>query len=97
MSSRVTVIAFVAAVVVFCVVQDRITAAAVGQYVALQRAAIAGTGPAVTIDEVMRPAIRRSVQQGAIWGAVTLAAGLIVGGKLKKKSGKVEEVEKVEK
>ncbi len=69
-----------AAVVVFCVVQDRITAAAVGQYVALQRAALAGgsasTTPPVTIDHVMRPAIGRSVREGAIWGLVTLAAGL---------------------
>jgi hypothetical protein len=71
------VLALLAAIVVFCVVQDRITAAAVGQYVALQRAAISGAGPRVTIDEVMRPAVQRSLRDGAIWALATLAAGLM--------------------
>ena len=75
--SRVVLFAVLAAIVVFCVVQDRVTAAAVGQYVALQRTAIAGAGPSVTIDEVMRPAVSRSVRQGATWGLATLAAGLL--------------------
>ena len=76
MPKRVVVLVIVAAVVVFCVVQDRITAAAAGRYVALQRASIAGSRPRVTIDEVMGPAVDRSVRQGAIWGLVTLAVGL---------------------
>jgi hypothetical protein len=70
------ILALLAAIVVFCIVQDRITAAAVGQYVLLQQAASAGTGPSVTIDEVMRPAVRRSVRQGAAWGLTTLGVGI---------------------
>ena len=74
--ARVTVFMFVAAAVVFCVVQDRVTAAGVRQYVALQRAAIAGRGPAVSLDEVMSPARRRSVQQGLGWGGVVWVSGI---------------------
>jgi hypothetical protein len=68
------VYAFLAATVVFCVVQDRVTAAGVRQYVALQRDAIAGRGPAVRIDDVMIPARRRSVEEGLLWGGATGAA-----------------------
>jgi hypothetical protein len=72
----VAVFTFVAAGVVFCVVQDRVTAAGVRQYVALQRAAIAGRGPSVGLDDVMGPARRRSAQQGLAWGGVTWALGM---------------------
>lgn len=65
-----------AAVIVFAVVQDRVTAAGIREYVARQRAALAGAAPAVTIDEVMRPAVERSVRQGLLWGGVVLVAGL---------------------
>ena len=65
-----------AAMVVFLVVQDRITAAGARDYVARQRAAALGQAPAVTIDEVMRPAVRRSVRVGLLWGGLVLAAGL---------------------
>jgi hypothetical protein len=68
------VYAFVAATVVFCVVQDRVTAAGVRHYVALQRGAMAGRGPSVGLNDVMRPARRRSVQQGLLWGATSGAA-----------------------
>jgi len=74
--SRVAVFTFVAAAVVFCVVQDRVTAAGVRQYVALHRAAIAGRGPAVRLDDVMAPARRRSVRQGLAWGGGVWAFGL---------------------
>ena len=67
-----------AAVAVFLVVQDRITAAGARDYVARQRAAAAGQAPAVTIDEVMRPAVARSVRAGLLWGGVVLAAGLAI-------------------
>lgn len=67
---------FVAAAVVFCGVQDRITAAGARSYAADQRAALAGGGPLLTIDEVMRPAIRRSMEQGLLWSAVVAGAGL---------------------
>jgi hypothetical protein len=70
------VYAFVAATVVFCVVQDRVTAAGVRRYVALQRGAIAGRGPSVGLDDVMRPARRRSVQLGLLWGGTTGAAAI---------------------
>jgi hypothetical protein len=64
-----------AAVVVFAVVQDRVTAAGARQYVALQRAALAGRGPAVTVDAIMRPAIAHSVREGLLWGGVVLVSG----------------------
>jgi hypothetical protein len=70
----------IAALAVFAVVQDRVTADGARRYVALQRNALAGRGPAVTIDEIMRPAIQRSVQQGLLWGGVVLALGLGVAG-----------------
>jgi hypothetical protein len=65
-----------AAVVVFAVVQDRVTAAGARRYVALQRAALAGRGPAVTIDQIMRPAIAQSVREGLLWGGVVLVSGV---------------------
>jgi len=65
-----------AAIAVFLVVQDRVTADGAREYVARQRAA--GQTPVVTIDEVMVPAVSRSVRAGALWGAVVLAAGLAV-------------------
>ena len=72
-----------AALAVFCLVQDRVTAAGARRYVALQREAIAGRGPAVTIDGVMQPAIAQSVRQALAWSggvaACGAAAALIVG------------------
>ncbi|HXD16775.1 MAG TPA: hypothetical protein VN654_07150 [Vicinamibacterales bacterium] len=70
----------IVALVVFAVVQDRVTAAGARRYVALQRAAIAGHRRAVTIDEIMRPAVERSVQQGLMWGGAVLVAGASVAG-----------------
>jgi hypothetical protein len=60
----------------FCVVQDRVTAAGARRYVRLQRAALASGGPGVTIDEVMRPAIDRSVRQGLAWAGLVAGSGL---------------------
>jgi hypothetical protein len=65
-----------AAVVVFAVVQDRITAAGARRYVALQRAALAGRGPAVTVDEIMRPAVAQSVREGLLWSGAVLVSGV---------------------
>ena len=78
MRSRRTVlgITFAAALAVFCVVQDRITAAGAERYVGQQREALAGRRAPVTIDEVMRPAVERSVRQGALWGGLVAGAGL---------------------
>ena len=66
----------VAGFVVFLVIQDRITARGASEYVERQRAAAVGEMPAVTIDEVMQPAVRRSVRVGLFWGGVVLFAGL---------------------
>ena len=69
-----------AALVVFAVVQDRITAAGARRYVAIQRDALAGRAQPVTVDEIMRPAIERSVQQGLTWGGLVLVGGVSVAG-----------------
>jgi hypothetical protein len=60
----------------FCVVQDRVTAAGARRYVRMQRAALADGRPLVTIDEVMRPAIDRSVRQGLVWAGLVAGLGL---------------------
>jgi len=65
-----------AALVVFAAVQDRITASGARRYVAIQRDALAGRTQLVTVDEIMRPAVRRSVQQGLIWGGLVLVGGI---------------------
>ena len=65
--------------VVFCGVQDRITAAGARRYVARQREALAGNGRLVTIDEVMGPAVDRSVRQAALYGGAVAAAGVALG------------------
>jgi ABC-type Fe3+ transport system permease subunit len=70
------VFAFLAALVSFCVVQDRVTASGAQRYAALQRLAIAGAGPAVTIDEVMRPAVRRSLRDGLLAAGGAAGVGL---------------------
>jgi hypothetical protein len=72
----IVVAALAAALVVFAVVQDRLTAAGARAYVRMQRSALEGRGAPVTLDEVMEPAISRSVRQGLLWGGVVLLAGL---------------------
>lgn len=67
---------FVAGVVTFCAVQDRVTAAGARRYVALQREAMAGERPPVTVDEVMTPAIRRSLRDGLLSGGGVAALGI---------------------
>jgi hypothetical protein len=71
-------VAFCAAIVVFCVVQDRVTAAGARQYATQQRRAIAEGTPLLTIDEVVRPAVRRSVRQGFLWSGLVIGAGLVL-------------------
>ena len=60
----------------FCIVQDRVATNGASLYATLQREALAGRAAPVTIDQVMRPAVRRSVRQGLIWGGVVLVGGL---------------------
>jgi hypothetical protein len=66
----VLAVTFVAALVVFSAVQDRVTASGARQYVALQRAAVP-----VTIEQVMTPAVSLSVRRALLWSFVVLAAG----------------------
>lgn len=76
MGGRFLAATALAAFVVFCAVQDREMGAGAGRYVERQRAALAGRGPAVSVDEVMAPAARRSVRRGLIWSGIVGAAGL---------------------
>ncbi|MET0212230.1 MAG: hypothetical protein ABW292_04465 [Vicinamibacterales bacterium] len=66
----------VAATVVFAYVQDRVTASGAREYVMRERDAIERGGSDVTIDQVMEPAVDRSVRRGLTWGTMVLAAGL---------------------
>jgi hypothetical protein len=61
----------VAAVVVFCGVQDRVTAAGARRYVALYRA-----GTPAAIDAVVRPAVRASVERSLTWAGAVVVAGV---------------------
>jgi hypothetical protein len=81
----VLVMTAIAAVVVFAVVQDRITAEGARRYVAIQREAIAGRGQPVTVDDIMEPAIARSVHRGLVWGGVVLVAGAGAAGALSRR------------
>ena len=74
---RAVVFTCIAAIVVFAVVQDRVTVAGVGEYVSASRDAAAGRRRPVTIDEIMKPAVARGARQGALWGGVVLVAGLV--------------------
>jgi hypothetical protein len=74
----ILVVTFVAALVVFAAVQDRVTAAGAREYVAQQRLALAGRSTPVTTEEVMAPAIRRSVRDGLIWSGLVMAGGLAI-------------------
>ena len=71
-------VTLVSAVTVFAVIQDRVTAAGARRYVALQRARIAAGEPPVGVDDVMRPAIQRSLRQAGLWSGAVLVAGLVV-------------------
>ena len=81
----ILIVTALVALVVFAIVQDRVTAAGARRYVALQRDAIAGRGQPVTIDEIMRPAIRRSVRQGLLWSGVVVVGGVGIAGAVGRK------------
>jgi hypothetical protein len=84
----ILMIAAILAVVVFSVVQDRVTAGGARQYVELQRAAAEGQRTPVTIDEIMRPAVRRSVAQASVWSAVVMVTGAITAGMVGRRGGR---------
>jgi hypothetical protein len=69
-------VTFAAALGTYCLVQDRVTAAGARRYVALQQDALAGRGPVVTIDEVMRPAVDRSVRLALYSSGAVAAVGV---------------------
>jgi hypothetical protein len=79
-----------AAVAVFCIVQDRVTAAGARRYVTLQTAALAGRGAAVTVEEVMRPAIRRSVRLGLLAGGGVASVGFAAAAVMRRAAGRAE-------
>jgi hypothetical protein len=72
---RFLLFSLLTAVVVFAIVQDRVTADGARRFVTLQRSALASGRSPVAIEDVMRPAIRRSVEQGALWGGLALLVG----------------------
>ena len=74
-----------AGVVVFCAVQDRVTAAGARRYVALQREALAGNGRLVTIEEAMGPAVERSVRLASLAGGAVVAAGVALGARRRRR------------
>ena len=80
----IVVAAMLAGFAVFCVVQDRVTAAGARRYVVLQR----GGGPPVSIDDVMNPAIDSSVRQGLAWGGAVALGGLAVAGVVARAGGR---------
>jgi len=73
---RLVGLTFLAALAVFCVVQDRVTAAGASRYARAALAAIDRHEPVAPIDSVMRPAVRQSVISGLASASVVLAAGL---------------------
>ena len=76
----IAALALIAGFATFCVVQDRVTAAGARRYVEMQRAAFAGAGRPVTIDEIMGPALTQSVWRGVEWGGAVALVGLAVAG-----------------
>ena len=73
----ILVMTFVAAVAVFAVVQDRVTASGARQYQILQRAALAGRGVPVMVEQVMAPAVASSWRRGLASSGAVVAAGLV--------------------
>jgi hypothetical protein len=73
---RLVVLTFVVALVVFCVVQDRVTAAGASRYAVTALASLDRHEAVLPIETVMGPAIDRSVRLGLASAAVVLAAGL---------------------
>ncbi len=74
--TRSIVFTLIAALAVFCVVQDNVTAAGARRYVQIQRDAITAHGrPAVTVDDIMTPAIHASVRDGLLSAGAVIVIG----------------------
>jgi hypothetical protein len=78
MRNRIALVTLGVAIIVFCVVQDRVTAAGARRYVAMQRAALAAGQPPVAVDDIMKPAIARSVRDGLLWSGGVVLAGVVI-------------------
>jgi hypothetical protein len=76
----ILIVAALVALGAFAYMQDLLMAEAAGRYADLQRDALAGRGPAVTVIGVLEPAIRESVEVGAAWGGGVLSAGAVIAG-----------------
>ena len=74
---RLAALVVLAAVITFCLVQDAETSAGVGRYISAQRAALAGNGRRVTVDEIMGPANRLALRDGMAWSGRVVMTGLI--------------------
>jgi hypothetical protein len=74
---RLAGLVVLAAIFTFCLVQDAETSAGVGRYISSQRAALAGQGPRVAVDEIMGPANRLAVRDGTAWSGRVAMIGLI--------------------
>ena len=74
---RLAGLVVLAAFITFCLVQDAETSAGVGRYISAQRAALAGHGRHVTVDEIMGPANRLALREGMAWSGRVSMAGLI--------------------
>jgi hypothetical protein len=72
------VLAALAAVVVFCAVQERVVRAGVHEYVERQRAAAQGLASPADVGQVMAPWIRRSVRQALAGAAPLLAVAVLL-------------------
>lgn len=76
MVRHLVVLTVIAALAVFCIVQDRVTAAGAQQYALQALAAIDRHEPVAPIDSVMRPAVRRSVRLGFLSANAVLIVGM---------------------
>jgi hypothetical protein len=74
----ILIVAALVALGAFAYMQDLWMAEAAGRYADLQRDALAGRGPAVTVTGVLEPAIRESVEVAAAWGGGVFGAGAVV-------------------
>lgn len=78
-------VTIIAALLVFAVVQDRVTASGAREYAARQRLALGGGGAPVTVEEVMGPAIRRSLRHALAGSGGVILIGML-GSRLGRRS-----------
>jgi hypothetical protein len=74
---RLAGLVLLAAIITFCLVQDAETSAGVGRYISAHRAAVAGQGPRVTVDEIMGASNRLALREGLAWSGRVAVAGVV--------------------